>query len=55
MKHIDIQFYFVRELAARGDVTFQYVTTEEQEADVFTKAFPEVKFQRFRKMMGISA
>jgi hypothetical protein len=53
-KHIDIQFHFVRELAARGDVTFQYITTEEQVADVFTKALPEVKFLKFRKMMGIS-
>ncbi|CAL9012449.1 unnamed protein product [Prunus brigantina] len=37
IKHLDIDFHFVRERVQRGDLIVQYIPTEEQVADVFTK------------------
>ncbi|KAI5349121.1 hypothetical protein L3X38_002008 [Prunus dulcis] len=37
IKHLDIDFHFVRERVQRNDLTVQYIPTEEQVADVFTK------------------
>lgn len=30
-----------------------YVNTKNQEADIFTKAMPRVKFEKLRKMIGV--
>ncbi|KAI5344250.1 hypothetical protein L3X38_012127 [Prunus dulcis] len=37
IKHLDIDFHFVREKVQRNDLIVQYIPTEEQIADVFTK------------------
>ncbi|XP_021834587.1 uncharacterized protein LOC110774362 [Prunus avium] len=37
IKHLDTDFHFVRERVQRGDLIVQYIPTEEQVADVFTK------------------
>ncbi|CAL8091495.1 unnamed protein product [Prunus armeniaca] len=37
IKHLDIDFHFVKERVQRGDLIVQYIPTEEQVADVFTK------------------
>ncbi|BBH08832.1 hypothetical protein Prudu_021148 [Prunus dulcis] len=37
IKHLDIDFHFVREKVQRKDLIVQYIPTEEQIADVFTK------------------
>ncbi|CAL2260817.1 unnamed protein product [Prunus armeniaca] len=37
IKHLDIDFHFVREQLQKKDLLVQYVSTDEQLADVFTK------------------
>jgi hypothetical protein len=37
-KHIDIQHHFIRDLVEKNIVTLEHVTSEEQIADIFTKA-----------------
>ncbi|MDR3403138.1 MAG: Ty1/Copia family ribonuclease HI, partial [Chthoniobacter sp.] len=37
-KHIDIRHHFVRDHIQRGDIDLQWVSTSEQQADIFTKA-----------------
>ncbi|KAI5354358.1 hypothetical protein L3X38_007253 [Prunus dulcis] len=37
IKHLDIDFHFVRERVQKKDLLVQYVSTDEQLADVFTK------------------
>ncbi|KAI5340797.1 hypothetical protein L3X38_020071 [Prunus dulcis] len=37
IKHLDIEFHFVREKVQRKDLIVQYISTEEQIEDVFTK------------------
>jgi hypothetical protein len=39
-KHIDLQFHFVRSLVKNGIFNIQYCPTEENIADIFTKALP---------------
>ncbi|KAJ9561084.1 hypothetical protein OSB04_006244 [Centaurea solstitialis] len=43
-KHVEIDFHFVREKVARRQLSVQFITTDDQIADVFTKPLP---FQRF--------
>lgn len=51
-KHIDIRYHLVREAVEDGDVTVQYIPTEENRADIFTKALPRAKFE-FHRELGI--
>lgn len=52
-KHIDVQHHFVRECMADGKAHFQYVSTEWQVADIFTKALPFSKFELCRNLLGM--
>ena len=52
-KHIEIQHHFIREVVATEQVQLEHCNTEEQMADIFTKALPDEKFQKFRDMMGV--
>jgi hypothetical protein len=52
-KHIDIQYHFVRDLVQQGVVEISYCRTEEQVADIFTKALSKEKFFKFRDDLGI--
>ena len=52
-KHVDIQYHFVRDTVSDGKVKFEYCRTEDMAADVLTKPLLRVKFERFRKMIGM--
>lgn len=52
-KHIDVRFHFIREKFNEGGFDLQYVSTQNQIADICTKPLGREKFQRFREMMGI--
>ncbi|KAL0398405.1 UNVERIFIED_CONTAM: Retrovirus-related Pol polyprotein from transposon TNT 1-94 [Sesamum radiatum] len=39
-KHIDIKYHALREATTRGEIELKYCSTEEQLADMFTKALP---------------
>ncbi|XP_074351766.1 secreted RxLR effector protein 161-like [Apium graveolens] len=52
-KHIHIRFHFIRECVERGDIIIKYVGTEQQKADVLTKAMCAVKFEQMRKLLGV--
>lgn len=44
-KHIDVQYHFVQNRFQRGDIDVKYISTEEQKADIFTKAMPGPAFK----------
>jgi hypothetical protein len=52
-KHIDVQYHFSCDCVERGELTFTYVHTSENMADIFTKPLPEPLFTKFRTMLGI--
>jgi hypothetical protein len=54
-KHIDIVYHFTRERAARGEVKFEYIQTDDMVADIMTKPLPENKIEKFRNAMGVKA
>lgn len=53
-KHIDIRYHFIRECVERGEIIIKHVRTEEQRADVLTKALSIVKFERMRRLLGVN-
>ncbi|BBG94392.1 NAD(P)-binding Rossmann-fold superfamily protein [Prunus dulcis] len=53
-KHIAIKHHFLREVSANKEVELKYCKTEEQIADIFTKAIPRPKFKLLRNMFGIT-
>jgi hypothetical protein len=52
-KHIEIRYHFIRDYVQRGAVELQYISTEEQVADILTKALGRGKFVFFRDKLGV--
>ena len=46
-KHIDVHYHFIREKIDEDKVTVSYVPSEENTADIFTKALTKTKFLSF--------
>ena len=46
-KHNDIQYHFVHEKVKDGATSLEYIPTENQVADVLTKALPCKKYEKF--------
>jgi hypothetical protein len=53
-KHVDIKFHFVKGAAIK-DISFQYVGTDAQHADVMTKSLARPKFHGFVEHLVASA
>ena len=53
LKHIKIKYHYIMDMVHRGLVRLQYVTTDEQIADVLTKPLARVKFEYFREKLGV--
>ena len=52
-KHIEIRYHFIRDYVQRGVVTLQYISTDEQVADILTKSLGRGKFVFFRDKLGV--
>jgi len=52
-KHIEIRHHFLRDHVEKKDVTFEYVDTKNQLADIFTKPLPSDPFLKIRRELGI--
>ena len=52
-KHIEIKYHFIRDYVQRGAVELQYISTDEQVADVLTKSLGRGKFVFFRDKLGV--
>lgn len=52
-KHIEVRYHFIREKYERKEFLLEYVSSNEQLADVFTKALARNKFEFFRNKMNI--
>jgi hypothetical protein len=52
-KHIELRFHYLREQVNNGNLTLEHCISEEQVADLFTKAVTVKVFQKLRDQMGI--
>ena len=52
-KHVEMRYYYVRDMVQRRVVELQFVPTDEQVADVLTKLLVRGKFEGFWKMLRI--
>ena len=50
-KHIEIADHYSRELVEKNVITVNKIRTEEQIADIFTKALDEAKFNKHEKSL----
>jgi hypothetical protein len=48
MKHIEVDFHFVREKVAAGALKVRFISTQDQLADIFTKALGRDSFDRLK-------
>ena len=53
MKHLDLRYYWLRDVVDSGLVAPEYLPTDEMPADLLTKALPRVKVEHFRRLMGL--
>jgi hypothetical protein len=53
-KHIDIPYHYICEAIEIGDLRLDYVKTDANLADVFTKALARPKVELFSHMLGLS-
>ena len=51
LKHIDARYHFVRERVASGELTLDYISTDAQLADIFTKALDITVFKKLRVLL----
>jgi hypothetical protein len=54
-KHIDIRYHFIRDLAEKGKLNVEFISTTSQEmvADGMTKPLQRVAFERFKAQLGV--
>ena len=52
--HIDVQYYFVREIITRGDIVVSKISTHDNPADMMTKTLPSAKFEHFLDLVSIN-
>ena len=52
-KHIEVHYHFIWERVLTDDINLVYIGTDEQVANIFTKALGAEKLRRFWTMLGI--
>ncbi|KAF2287075.1 hypothetical protein GH714_038035 [Hevea brasiliensis] len=53
-KHIKVKFHFLREVEKNSEIKLSHYKSEEQFADILTKALTKNKFEELRKKLGVS-
>jgi hypothetical protein len=48
-----VHYHFIREKIIAKEIDLIHVNTEDQVADIFTKALGTDKLKKFRKMLGV--
>ena len=52
-KHFKMKLYFLREEQREGEINLLYCRTEDQTADVLTKALSKARFEALRDKLGL--
>ncbi|KAK2978735.1 hypothetical protein RJ640_012190 [Escallonia rubra] len=54
-KHIEIKHHFIRDHVQKGDIVLDFVDTNHQLADIFTKPLDSKRFSALRRELGMSS
>ena len=52
-KHIDIKHHFIRDHVSNGDIALEFVDTNNQLADIFTKPLNEERMNFIKRELGM--
>jgi hypothetical protein len=52
-KHIDIRYHFIRDCAEKKLIILEKVLTDDNLADLFTKAFDRARFELLVQLIGM--
>ena len=52
-KHIDVKYYFLRDLSNDGTIKLAYCRSEDQAADIQTKPLKLATFVKLRGLLGV--
>jgi hypothetical protein len=52
-KHVEVHCHFIKQLVEDGSTELQYCLTEDQTADILTKALGPEKYVKFRDKIGV--
>ena len=52
-KHIEIRHHFIRDRVQNEDITLEFMPTEDQLADIFTKPLNGDRFEQIRGKLGL--
>ena len=52
-KHIEVHYHFIWERVLASNIYLVYIGTDEQVADIFTKALGAEKLRKFQTMLGV--
>ena len=53
MKHLDLRFYWLRDMVEMGLIKVQHIRTAQMPADLLTKPLGRLKVQEMRHMLGL--
>jgi len=53
MKHLDLQYYWLRDEVGRGTIEPMYLQMDNMPADLLTKSLPKPKVEKLREIMGV--
>jgi hypothetical protein len=54
-KHINIRYHYICEAVENKNILMQYIPTDDNIADIFTKALPKPKLIKFVKLLGLGS
>ena len=54
-KHIEIRHHFLRDHIQKGDIILDFVSTDKQLADIFTKPLATKTFCKIRRELGLTS
>ena len=52
-KYIEIRYHFIRDQVERNIVVLEYIPTDHQNADIFTKPLDKSKFETLRQVIDV--
>ena len=53
LNHIEIWYFYIWDMMQKGAIKIQYVSIDEQVADVLMRPLSQVKFKYFRDKLGV--